>query len=138
MNELFEVLRQQGFLSYGATFGGHVLRDLADIKIPEKGTFKEFQEATLKELQIAGFIRDLLLKEGKYIKKEGEQYRVLFPSENLEQVKRMNESATRKYKRALLLQKTTPRTADEKPETTSSNLRMLHIEKQVKRQQLLA
>lgn len=124
-------------LTYGSIIPADDIRELAGIVIPERGTFKEFQQAQLDELQFVSTIRDHLLNQGMYLKREGEQYRVLLPSENAQQVKRMNESASRKYKRALLLEKLTPKESGEPKQNSSIISRLRDITKRTTRQQLL-
>lgn len=124
-------------LTYGSIIPASDIRELAGIIIPERGTFKEFQQAQLDELQLVSTIRDHLLNQGMYLKREGEQYRVLLPSENAQQVKRMNESASRKYKRALLLEKLTPKESGEPKQNSSITSRLRDITKRTTRQQLL-
>lgn len=124
-------------LAYGSIIPAADIRELAGIIIPERGTFKEFQQAQLDELQFVSTIRDHLLNKGMYLKREGEQYRVLLPSENAQQVKRMNESASRKYKRALLLEKLTPKESSEPKQNTSALSRLRDIASRTTRQNLL-
>lgn len=124
-------------LTYGSIIPAANIRELAGIIIPERGTFKEFQQAQLDELQFVSTIRDHLLNQGMYLKREGEQYRVLLPSENAQQVKRMNESASRKYKRALLLEKLTPKESVEPKQNTSTLSRLRDIASRTTRQNLL-
>lgn len=124
-------------LTYGSIIPAADIREFAGIVIPERGTFKEFQQAQLDELQFVSTIRDHLLNKGMYLKREGEQYRVLLPSENAQQVKRMNESASRKYKRALLLEKLTPKESSEPKQNTSTLSRLRDIASRTTRQNLL-
>lgn len=124
-------------LTYGSIIPASDIRELAGIIIPERGTFKEFQQAQLDELQFVSTIRDHLLNQGMYLKREGEQYRVLLPSENAQPVKRMNESASRKYKRALLLEKLTPKESSEPKQNSSVISRLRDITTRTTRQQLL-
>lgn len=124
-------------LTYGSIIPASDIRELAGIIIPERGTFKEFQQAQLDELQFVSTIRDHLLNQGMYLKREGKQYRVLLPSENAQQVERMNESASRKYKRALLLEKLTPKESSEPKQNSSVISRLRDITTRTTRQQLL-
>ena len=119
-HEIFEHLINAGSLEYGATFTAELLRNLAGIKMPETGTYVDFRNATLEELQIANFIRDELLKDGKYLKQDGDGYRVLLPSENEQQAKRMTASARRKCRRADMLRANTPKDANSEPDTTAA------------------
>jgi hypothetical protein len=121
MNQIYIFLMQKGLLDYGSVFSADIIRSVAGVSIPEKGTFKQFQDAQLAELQAVTAVRDELLKDGKYLKKDGENYRILLPSENAEQVRKMNDSADRKYKRAILLQKMTPKNAFEKETNKDSS-----------------
>lgn len=124
-------------LTYGSIIPAADIRELAGVVIPERGTFKEFQQAQLDELQFVSAIRDHLLNQGMYLKREGEQYRVLLPSENAQQVKKMNESANRKYKRALLLEKLTPKESSEPKQNSSVFSKLRDITTRTTRQQLL-
>ena len=127
-----------GSLTFGSIFTAESIREMAGITMPTTGTYKEFQEAELKELQVIGAIRDLLLNKGMYLKREGENYRVLLPSENADQIKRMNASASRKYKRALLLEKNTPKQAEAHRKITSTASRIRDIANREKLQRIYA
>lgn len=125
-------------INFGSIITAAYIRDIAGIVIPERGTFKEFQQAQLNELQFISAVRDNLLNKGMYLKREGEQYRVLLPSENAEQCKRMNASADRKYTRAILLEKLTPKEVNQEQKYNSSvNAKIRDITARATRQQLL-
>jgi len=109
--EILDHLTKMNLLEYGATFTAEMLRTLAGINLPETGTYQDYKEAALEELKVVSFIRDELLKHGKYMKQDGEAYRVLLPSENEQQAKRMMSSARRKCRRADLLRANTPKDA---------------------------
>lgn len=116
-------------LDFGYSFSGEAIRKIAGIELPKTGTYKQFQQAELQELQIIGAIRDHLLRKGMYLKRDGENYRVLLPSENAAQIKRMNESAKRKYNRALLLEKNTPKDSESAKVVNSTFSRLINIKK---------
>ena len=106
--EIYNLMSLKGAFNYGGVIPQSEIYQLFEIEIPETATFKEFQEVQLKELSAVGYIREQLIKEGKYIKKDGVDYRVLLPSENAKQADLMLDSAKRKTRRAGTLLRTTP------------------------------
>jgi len=108
MNDIYTWMLEHDFFEYGRVIEAKDFRELFGIVLPEVGTYKDFKEVELKELQCVGFCRDKLLKQGKYLTQDKDTYRVLLPSENKTQVESYMTSADRKLKRAILLSKNTP------------------------------
>ncbi len=106
--DIIQMMRDAGLLEYGSAVSGAEFRELFHITMPETGTKKEFEAIALQELGYAGFIKDMLLNEGKYFKSERDDYRVLLPSENHEQIIAYMTQADKKLKRGIKLNKTTP------------------------------
>ena len=106
--DVFSILKEKGYLEFGSTISGKILRQLCDIKEVKKGTKEEFDRMALAELGYVSYIRNMLLNEGKYFKGERSGYRILLPSENSEQVLSYMNSADNKLKRGLKLNKNTP------------------------------
>jgi len=98
--DIFKIMQENKLFDYGNIIKQSEIHDIFSIKVPDVGTFKDFQDVQLLELGCIGFIREQLIKEGKYIKKEGTNYRVLLPSENAKQADEMYNQAKRKYTRA--------------------------------------
>ena len=117
-----DTLNKMGLLDYGQSFSREYFRELCGIVMPETGTAKDFENVALAELSAIGAIRDALLNQGKYLKKDGEAYRVLLPSENALQVQFMNQAAKRKINRARKLERNTPRDAEKKHVTATQTM----------------
>lgn len=113
MNTVYEQLDAMGLLEYGSVIDGDMLRRMAGISCPEVGTRADFEAAQLEELGVVDAIRRDLLTQGKYLKAERTNYRVLTPSENAAQVESYMRSADAKLKRAITLSKNTPKLEDE-------------------------
>lgn len=99
---------EHDFFEYGSVIEAKDFREFFGIELPEMATYKEFKAFELKELQCVGYVRDKLLKQGKYLAQSGETYRILLPSENKTQTEAYMNSADRKLKKAILLSKNTP------------------------------
>jgi hypothetical protein len=108
MADFFDELDARGLLDYGAVIEGQLVRELMVIDLPEFGRKADFDRAALAELSAIGYVRDQLLKNGKYLAGTAGGYRVLLPSENARQVDALMESASRKLSRARVLNATTP------------------------------
>lgn len=108
MADFFDELEARGLLDYGAVIEGQLVRELMAIDLPEFGRKADFDRAALAELSAVGYVRDQLLKNGKYLSGTAGGYRVLLPSENARQVDALMESASRKLSRARVLNATTP------------------------------
>ena len=107
--ECFKMLEDMGKLEYGSTISLNLLYDIFGIeKVEYPATRAEMKRLELEELKVTGYIRDKLLNQGKYLKGEKDSYRVLLPSENAGQIISYMESADRKLKRALKLNRNTP------------------------------
>ena len=108
---IYEQLDDLGLLEYGSVIDGDLVRGMAGISCPEVGTRQDFEAAQLEELAIVDAIRKELLKQGKYLKADRSNYRILTPSENAAQVESYMRSADAKLKRAITLSKNTPKDA---------------------------
>ena len=107
--DLYTFLKESGLLDYGSVVTGAQLRELADIEEIEYPAMKaDIDRQTLQELAVTDYIRNKLLNEGKYLKGDGESYRVLLPSENAAQVLSYMNSADSKLKRGIKLNNNTP------------------------------
>ncbi len=106
--EVYDHLTAHGYLEYGSVIPIKLFRDICDIETITTGTKKEFDDIALRELGYAGYIRNILLNDGKYLKGERDSYRVLLPSENAGQIMSIMNSASNKLKRAIKLNKYTP------------------------------
>lgn len=123
-------VQSNGLDTYGAYIPGEQVRKVLGLEMPVVGTLKDFNEITLAELQGIGYVRDALLKHGKYLKGERGDYRVLLPSENAEQVDRYREAAAQKIKRAALLEKTTPTQPNDDVRAKAQREARLHMRKE--------
>lgn len=122
--EVYEELTRRGLLDYGKHFPAALLRELAGIVVPELGTQRDFESVKYAELGIADFIRGRLLSKGRYLTLKDDRYRVLLPSENVDQVRNYMEGASKKLKRAGRLYDNTP------PEHRSPNVsNRIHMRK---------
>ena len=108
LSDFFDELESRGLLDYGAVIEGRLVRELMEIELPEYGRKSDFDRAALAELSAVGYVRDQLLKNGKYLAGTSSGYRVLLPSENARQVDALMESASRKLSRARVLNASTP------------------------------
>lgn len=113
MSDIRDQLEAMGLLEYGSVIDGDMLRRMAGINCPEVGTRADFSAAQLEELAVIDAIRRDLLTEGKYLKAERDNYRILTPGENASQVESYMRSADSKLKRAITLSKNTPKLEDE-------------------------
>lgn len=108
---LYDFLNGCNLLEYGSVFPKKMVWDALKLEVPEVATMREFNQITLAELAAIDFIRNALLEQGKYIGADGDNYRVLLPSENAQQCERYMEAADRKLTRALKLSRNTPKEA---------------------------
>lgn len=106
--DFFDVLIGCDMLEYGSVIEREEIHKLLGIKVPEIGTKAEFDRVTLIELSAIGYVRNELMKMGRYITGTPTGYRILLPSENAKQVELYIESASRKLSRAQTLSKNTP------------------------------
>jgi hypothetical protein len=107
--DFFDTLFGCDMLEYGSVIGREEIHKLLGIKMPDVGTKAEFDRVTLIELAAIGYVRNELMKMGRYITGTPTGYRVLLPSENAKQVELYIESASRKLSRAQTLSKNTPK-----------------------------
>lgn len=105
---ILETLRERKLTEHGSTINGDDLRRWAGVEYPETGTKAQFDAAALEELAVVDYVRNCLLNEGKYLKSERNDYRILSPSENAGQVHSYMRSADSKLRRAIKLSKNTP------------------------------
>jgi hypothetical protein len=108
--EIFAEMKELGFFEYGAVIPRQKYLDFIGIIYPPQATRQEFEKLELEELSFVGYCRDQLLNSGKYLKQDGDSYRVLLPSENQKQVEHYMANADNKLKRAIKLAKNTPAT----------------------------
>ena len=107
--ECFKLLEEDGWLNYGKTIPTKKIYEAFGIKKIEYPAMRhEIKQQELEELTVTGYIRDKLLNRGMYLKGERDAYRVLLPSENAGQIMSYMNSADRKLKRAIKLNKNTP------------------------------
>lgn len=107
--DAYALLDEQGCFEYGAVTPAERIREAFGIEEIEYPAMKrEIETQVLQELSAVGYIRDRLLNKGKYIKGVADSYRILIPSENASQVFSYMESADKKLKRAIKLNKNTP------------------------------
>lgn len=122
--DLLDWFRENRYDAYGAVIPRSEVFAVIGLEIPEYGTRRDFERAATDELEAMKPVRDTLLKEGKYVKKDGDFYRVLLPSQNAEQIRSYMEVADRKLKRAMTLSKATPGEHKDMHDTTDTRLRM--------------
>ena len=120
--ELYHALKTRGMLDYGSVIPGELVRELLGISYPEVGTKKDFDEVALVELAAVDYVRNILLGEGKYLAGQGDDYRVLLPSENKQQIERYMASADRKLRRAGKLSRSTPTPRHERDDNTAARI----------------
>lgn len=106
--ELYQALEQRGLTDYGSYITGAMVHDLLGIVFPEVGTKAQYDELTLKVLGAIDYVRNILLSQGKYLRGQGSDYRILLPSENRAQVEQYMAQADRKLRRAGKLSRNTP------------------------------
>jgi hypothetical protein len=106
--ELVDIMEELGLLEYGSHISGNKFRALCGIESIENGNYSDFKRLELEELTYSGYVRNYLLSKGRYFKQERDSYRVLLPSENIEQVRAYMRAADHKLKRGIKLDKNTP------------------------------
>lgn len=114
---LLEWFRENNRDAHGSTVSGIDVRAVLNLRMPELGTKSEFDSIALKELSAIDYVRNVLLDEGKYLKQDGDGYRILLPSENAVQINNFMLSANRKLRRAHRLSKS----SQVEPSKTSMN-----------------
>jgi len=138
MKDGFYELQQAGLTEYGAEihrgaflsmFGIERVTDNDLAMMQPKEIRQALQGEALAELAAAGYVRDQLLKEGKYFARTQDVYRVALPSENAEHAGRYLAQANRKQRKARLLLDSTPKQAEQVTDNTARRLarhRMQH------------
>ena len=114
-------LQQRGLLEYGSVIDTDTVHELLGLQVPETGTRQQFRKLELAELAAIDYVREQLLKVGKYITSTPSGYRVLLPSENAAQIDLYLSAAARKIRRARMLSQTTP--AEHQPGASQTNAR---------------
>lgn len=122
---LYEILNGMELLGYGSVIPAVIVQHAIGIEYPKTGSKKEFDELELLEFGAVATLRDLLLDEGKYLKKDGDFYRIRMPSENAEQIQKYNDAAVRKLRRATRLRKHTPK--EHRPKDDNAAAAMLYM-----------
>lgn len=122
--DLLDWFRANGFDDYGAIISRDEVLEFLGVEVPEIGTRQDFQRADTEELNAMSVVRDTLLREGKYVKQDGNFYRVLLPSQNAEQIRSYMSVADRKLRRAMTLSQATPVEHKDLHDTTDVRLRM--------------
>ena len=120
---LLAYLRQSGQDDFGSVIYWHEVCRVLDLEYPEKASKAVFDALEMIELNAVGYVREVLLKEGKYLGKSCSGYRILLPNENASQVARYRSSADRKLSRALKLVRNTPR-GDAMPDRDHTEARL--------------
>ena len=134
---LLEYLRLRGLDEYGSVIPTDVIREVIGATIPGIDSVEDCRDrlsaklliaaardADLKVLGATTYVRNVLLKEGKYLRQDGSNYRILLPSENMEQVERYQNSAMRKDKCALILYRNTKEMETQHRDHTESRIMM--------------
>ncbi len=105
----FKQLKEAGFLEYGAVMESMLFREVFGVEeITYPAERRDIEKQVLEELTCIDYVRNKLLNEGKYIKRDGDIYRVLLPSENAGQVLSYMNSADNKLKKGIKLNTNTP------------------------------
>lgn len=117
--DLYAELDSAGLLNYGSVIPGNLVREIIGIKIPEISSKSVFDQLALKELSAIDYVRNILLGSGKYITSCGSDYRILLPSENENQIDLYMKSADRKLRRAIKLNRNTPKEVSRITQTQS-------------------
>lgn len=117
MRAALDALRVEGWVTYGATMSADEFRrrfevtrrddeELEDMAFASAYKLRKLEE--LAELEAADFVRQVLLKEGMYLERRGQQYRIALPSENAAVAEQYLDRARRASRKADLLLKSTP------------------------------
>lgn len=109
IRDLYEHLGNSGMLEFGSKIPGNVVREFLGIVMPEVGTYRMFNSLKLQEVAAIDYIREKLIEQGMFIAADGEDFKILLPSENKVQILAYERSANKKYSRALKLARNTPR-----------------------------
>ncbi|GAF98607.1 unnamed protein product [marine sediment metagenome] len=129
--DIIDDLKKQGMFDYGQVLDREELLLLFGIRPINEDQAKGLTLAALKariqkdalaELAVVDLLRGVLLRDGKFFSRSGEQYRVALPSENAHMADNYMQSATRKLRRARTLLKATPQAALEASGNVASRL----------------
>ena len=106
---LYDRLDELGLLEYGSYIEKEIVMGLLGIELPEMATYEEYQRIQIKLLQHTAHCRDLLRKEGKYLKEDRGGYRIPALSENVRFVEKYIEDGIAKINRGMELNRSTDR-----------------------------
>lgn len=126
--KVFDHFNNSGQLDYGSVIPSTTLAQVAGISFPTingasaAAIIRGVNAYELKMLEYSGFIVDKLLDMGKYLKKDGDTYRVLMPSENEGQVNAYISAGTKKLSRAERLHRSTPVNVSQMVSNTSNRI----------------
>jgi len=105
---LYEHMENHGLLEYGKVITIEEIYDVLGIKVPEKGTQKEYRDIELIVLGATGAVRDNLQQNGKTFQQNGCNYRIPLLSEMSKVVDSYFDASMKKTKRASLLLASVP------------------------------
>jgi hypothetical protein len=111
---LLAKLEENGMIEYGTVIPRSTVRSYLGLTYPNTDglEFAEIkriiEQQSFIEMATTSYVRDVLLDVGMYLRSEGDNYRILLPSENMDQVRKYEESADRKFFRARKLLRNTP------------------------------
>lgn len=120
--DAFDILNERGLLEYGSHIPGDLIRDLLGIETPQ--TIAEYKKASLEELAGTDYIRNILLGQGKYLTRQGDDYRIGLASENTYFIEQYMKSADSKLARALKLSRNSPKEAGQQPDQQKARILM--------------
>lgn len=121
---LLEFMRSNDLDLFGSVMTSEKVREVLSLRMPEVATKKEFDAIALQELAAVDYVRNVLLDEGKYLAMRDGGYRILLPSENARQVESYMHQADKKLRRALKLNKNTPRSGTQKFDNVAARILM--------------
>lgn len=121
---LYETLHDSGELEYGSTVKRARVLEIMGIEEVKFGTQKDFQAQELAELKGVGYIRSILINQGKWIIRKSDTYRVLQPSENEGQIESFARSGNNAYNKAMKLSKSTPPEYMRENDQTAAKIQM--------------
>ncbi|MCE5180559.1 MAG: hypothetical protein LLG15_02035 [Betaproteobacteria bacterium] len=105
---LLDWMRACGRDDYGSFITADEVRAVLGIEVPKIGTLADFKKAMLLELAAVSDARQVLIEEGKYLKQDRGDYRILLPGENAKQASEMILKADRRIVKAQKLIRATP------------------------------
>jgi hypothetical protein len=136
---LFDHLYDQDLLGYGSRFRRAIVWDFLDMVDLQVKTRQEHKAFELKELAAITPVREILLHQGKYLKQDGDFYRVFLPSENARKIAGYYRSAQGKVLRGQILSATTPTQPGEVSTTDAKiAMRLDAMEREVQHQKNLS